>query len=68
MEVVKPQKGTTWTGILTGMEIGQELPASIDDRNTVAPLISRQLKYSHPGMKWRTAKSGEDTLTIIRVA
>lgn len=66
MEIVKPTKGTTWTSILTAMSVGDTLPASIQDRNTIAPLISRQLKLSHPKMGWRTEKIGDVTLNIIR--
>lgn len=66
MEIVKPQKGTSWTSILTTMAIGQEIPASIEDRNTVAPLISRQLKFSHPAMGWKTEKQDDDTFKIVR--
>ena len=66
IEIIKPIKGTSWTSILTSMEIGETLPASIDDRNTVAPLISRQLKYSHPEMGWTTEKSDDGILNIKR--
>lgn len=67
MELVKPQRGTSWTSILTGMQPGETLPASIEYRNTVAPLISRQLKLSHPDMAWETKKEDEITLKITRI-
>lgn len=66
MEIVKPQKGTSWTDILTNMSLKQRLPTDLKSRNTVAPLISRQLSLSHPDMEWRTEKTGEKTMDIIR--
>ncbi len=67
MEIVKPQKGTSWTSILTTMQVGEKIPASLEDRNTVAPLISRQLKLSHPHMAWETRKESGQTFNIIRI-
>jgi hypothetical protein len=66
MEIVKPQQGTTWTSILTGMQVGEKLPASIKDRSTVSPLISGHLKRTNPNMAWETKKKDEKTFNIIR--
>jgi hypothetical protein len=67
MEIVKPQQGTTWTSILTGMQVGDQLPASLADRSTVSPLISGHLKRVYPAMAWETKKADEKTFNIIRV-
>lgn len=66
MEIVKPQQGTTWTSILTGMQVGEKLPASMEDRSTVSPLISGHLKRVFPAMAWETKKEDEKTFNIIR--
>lgn len=68
MQVLQPTKGISWTDILTGMEKGQEtVEYDIHLRNTVAPLISRQLSLSHPGMSWRTKKTSENKFKVERI-
>ena len=67
MQALQPVKGISWTEVLTGMHKGQEIPdLDLKVRNTVGPLISRQLSLSHPEMKWSTKKTSETTFKIIR--
>lgn len=69
MQILQPVKGISWTEVLTGMQKGQEIPdLDLKVRNTVAPLISRQLSISHPGMQWRTKKTSATKFKITRTA
>lgn len=68
MEILQPTKGITWTDILTGMDVNQEtVEYDLNLRNTVAPLISRQLSLSHPKMSWTTKKTSETKFIVKRI-
>lgn len=68
MEVLQPIKGVSWTDILTGMKLDQEIPdVDLKVRNTVGPLISGRLSLSHPKMAWTTQKTSETKFKIKRI-
>ncbi|SMC52405.1 hypothetical protein [Pedobacter nyackensis] len=67
MQVVKVKKSPSWTTILTEMEVEQEIPVELSKRNTISPLISRQLSLSHPHMGWTTEKLNDKVLMIKRI-
>lgn len=69
MEIVQVKKSPSWTTHLTGLEVGESMRAEYSKRNTISPLISRQLSLSHPNRVWETKKevvAGQEYLNITR--
>jgi hypothetical protein len=69
MQVVQVKKSPSWTTYLTGLAIGENILADYSKRNTISPLISRQLSLSHPDRTWETKKevvNGKEYLNITR--
>jgi hypothetical protein len=70
MQVVQVKKSPSWTTYLTGLEVGETILAEYSKRNTISPLISRQLSLSHPDRKWTSKKevvAGKEYLEVKRI-
>lgn len=70
MQVVQVKKSPSWTTYLTGLSVGEKILADYSKRNTICPLISRQLSLSHPESTWETKKEvidGKEYLIIKRI-
>lgn len=66
MEVFKMPKKVSWTTILADMEVKDKLRVSLDvGRKTVAPRISREIKYQHPEREYTTDSKSEPGILII---
>jgi len=67
MEEIKIEKSPSWTTVLTTMNVGKQILVNLSKRNTIAPLISRQLSLSHPDKEWKTEKRDANTFTVTRL-
>lgn len=69
-EVFEMPEKVSWTTILSDMIVGDKLKVSISvGRGTVAPRISREIKYLHPTREYTTdTKSDPKYLIVTRTA
>lgn len=67
MQVVQVKKSPSWTTHLTNLAVGEKILAEYSKRNTISPLISRQLSLSHPERTWETKKEVVDGVEYLEV-
>jgi hypothetical protein len=66
--IEQPKERFSWTAELVKLEVTSEpLFANIDQRNTIAPLISNQLKYRYPERSFKTKKEVIDKKEYLKI-
>ncbi|MBB6131795.1 hypothetical protein [Mucilaginibacter lappiensis] len=70
MELVKPQKGTSWPSLIADIElVGKEhaRPFPLDKESSIRPAISSRVKFNHPDRVYVANKEEKDGLLAIWV-
>jgi len=57
MTIVNIEKSPTWTDMLTGLAVGEDLNAPYDKMRSITSLISGTLKYKYTSMAFATSKA-----------